>query len=190
MAELSKLQIAALNQFAVDGFAGASMSHIASEAGIRKSSIYSHFASKEELFISLIRPVMEAEQSYLAEGINKNADQTKPLLDYLESFSKRINDSPRYLSFLLRAIYLPPEQLKEQVSLAGHWHYARLLEIVEVKITELGVAASEVQSLATAYIGIMDSVHTTVLYAPEASQQRLDSLWKLFLPALPGNKVP
>lgn len=185
MTEFTPLQLAALNKFAADGFDGTSMSLIAVDAGIRKATIYAHFASKEELFFSLLQPVMTIEQKFMEETFADVNKSPKGLFLYLESNLSRINDSPSYLRFMLRSIYLPPESLKEKVSRLGGWHYHQLWELVGKKLAMLGVAHKRNPDLSAAYIGLMDSIQTCVLYAPDFALERLNSMWKLFRAALP-----
>jgi AcrR family transcriptional regulator len=49
----------ALRQFAVVGFEGASLQRIATDAGLSKSSVLYHFASKEALLDAALRPAVE-----------------------------------------------------------------------------------------------------------------------------------
>jgi AcrR family transcriptional regulator len=49
----------ALRQFAAVGFEGASLQRIATDAGLSKSSVLYHFASKEALLDAALRPAVE-----------------------------------------------------------------------------------------------------------------------------------
>ena len=50
---------AALDLFSTQGFEATSVSQIADAVGIRKASLYSHFASKQEILESLMTQVLE-----------------------------------------------------------------------------------------------------------------------------------
>lgn len=48
----NRIQLIALSHFAKYGYAGTSLSKVAEEVGIKKPSIYAHYKSKEDLFLS------------------------------------------------------------------------------------------------------------------------------------------
>jgi AcrR family transcriptional regulator len=50
-----RIKEAGLKLFSQKGFEGTTIKDIASEAGLKPSSIYSHFASKEEIFVTVWR---------------------------------------------------------------------------------------------------------------------------------------
>ena len=54
-----KILDAALDLFSTQGFDATSVSQIADEVGIRKASMYSHFASKQEILESLMQEIMK-----------------------------------------------------------------------------------------------------------------------------------
>ena len=54
--------------FAEFGYAGASMNTIAQRAGIRKASLFHHFASKEKLYIEVLATVVSSLGVYVAEA--------------------------------------------------------------------------------------------------------------------------
>ena len=66
---------AALDLFSVQGYEATSISQLAEAVGIRKASLYSHFASKQEILDSLIRVVLER---YETHSIFANADWEDP----------------------------------------------------------------------------------------------------------------
>ena len=49
----------ARKEFAEKGFAKASMRHIASVVGVRAGNIYNYFASKDELFRTILSPAID-----------------------------------------------------------------------------------------------------------------------------------
>ena len=111
---------AAKKEFLQYGFAEASLRRIAAEAGIQVSGLYKHFANKEEMFASLVDPVIEGlmectgkiEKNYNDELENIDADrmwenQREPVIamtyiyDHLDEFKLLIckSQGTRYENF-------------------------------------------------------------------------------------------
>lgn len=67
------IALSALALFLEKGFAGTSMSAVAKAVGIRKASLYSHFASKEDLFISALAADVAAPLARV-EAVNARRD--------------------------------------------------------------------------------------------------------------------
>ena len=59
-----KILDAALDLFSTQGFEATSVSQIADRVGIRKASVYSHFASKQEILECLMQEVMKQYGRY------------------------------------------------------------------------------------------------------------------------------
>jgi TetR/AcrR family transcriptional regulator len=82
------LQRVALEQFSLVGFGGASLGSIAQAAGLSKSSVLYHYASKEALLAAAIEPAVDALdeviQSYPYGGDRSEHDQfVERFIDFL-----------------------------------------------------------------------------------------------------------
>ncbi|MCA0990295.1 TetR/AcrR family transcriptional regulator [Pseudalkalibacillus hwajinpoensis] len=64
-----------LKFFAKKGYEGASISEIANETNLTKSSIYSYFSGKEELYLSVLDYVLDFHDQYWLDG-RKNLPKT------------------------------------------------------------------------------------------------------------------
>ncbi|QDZ79392.1 TetR/AcrR family transcriptional regulator, partial [Priestia megaterium] len=80
----NQLKEVALNQFALHGYQGASLASIANEVGIKKQSIYAHFKSKEDLFISTFNDSLENELQFIKQFMEEN--HSVPLEEVLYNF--------------------------------------------------------------------------------------------------------
>ena len=74
----------ALRQFAAMGFEGASLQRIAGDAGLSKSSVLYHFASKEALLEAALRPAVDDLHGLLGELAGLVDDAARQL--FLERF--------------------------------------------------------------------------------------------------------
>ena len=114
---INKIKKVALTKFIEQGYEGTSLSDVANEVGIKKQSIYSHFKSKEELFITVMNDVIKEESEYLDYFFDKSYDNLK---GYLEKFILQIKkryakEEQNSMQFILRMAYMPPLHLKEEV---------------------------------------------------------------------------
>ncbi|MET0590664.1 MAG: TetR/AcrR family transcriptional regulator [Naasia sp.] len=77
----------ALEQFSSVGFAGASLGSIAEAAGMSKSSVLYHYASKEALLDAAVAPAVERLHSIIdvhaAEGISDQAAFVSAFVDFI-----------------------------------------------------------------------------------------------------------
>ncbi|NPU26249.1 TetR/AcrR family transcriptional regulator, partial [Bradyrhizobium denitrificans] len=62
---LARICDAAVQHFAVVGYDAASLNEIAGMVGIRKASLYSHVASKDELFLLVLEDAAEIERDFV-----------------------------------------------------------------------------------------------------------------------------
>ena len=69
----------ALNLFSIKGFKGTSVKNIADEVGIKDSSLYKHFGSKQEIFDTIVLE-MKQRMSRLAERMKLPEEE-----DYVKS---------------------------------------------------------------------------------------------------------
>lgn len=67
--------------FAQDGYEGASMSRIASEAAVSKGTLYNHFESKAELFAAYVEQECTRNLSRVFESIDEDFDPAGTLCD-------------------------------------------------------------------------------------------------------------
>ena len=99
-----RLLDAAAQVFAAHGFARARLEDIASAAGIRRSSLLYHFATKDALYAAVIRQRFEALELDLVPAL----DPAEPLHQRLESLEARfvahVDGHPELAVLLLREV--------------------------------------------------------------------------------------
>jgi AcrR family transcriptional regulator len=88
--------------FAANGYAGTSMSQIASRVGGSKGTLYSYFKSKEELFAAVIEKKCELIQNLLNEAqIESGGDLRATLTHFGERFVQLILNTESVATFRL-----------------------------------------------------------------------------------------
>lgn len=73
-----------MHHFALRGYEGASLAHIAKDVGIKKQSIYTYFAGKDDLFLQICEDACKFEISMVMEDLVLAKD--KPIKNILYNF--------------------------------------------------------------------------------------------------------
>ncbi|MGO2990873.1 MAG: TetR/AcrR family transcriptional regulator [Halomonadaceae bacterium] len=184
----SRLQDAALARFAKQGFDATSMNEIAADVGIKKPSVYAHFRNKEELFLSLIPLVIEAEQEYAKSTLRGGDDMKQQLLAYLQGIEERFNSSYR-VQFWVRILLAPPVHLYDMVMDPMHIFMDDLERILKnaLQASPLVPNASQLSAdvLAMTCMSMIDSLQSELLFGgAKKYQRRLESTWAVFEAAI------
>ena len=116
METIDRIKYEAYILFAEKGYAGTSMRDIANKVGIKAASIYSHYKSKEDLFIDLFKDCI----SEYDKGVSLNDDHIdipleEKMLELLRVQVLFLEENPHLLKFLARIIFFPPVELKDKL---------------------------------------------------------------------------
>lgn len=188
----SRIQDAALIRFAAQGFAEASMVEIASDVGIKKPSVYAHFKSKDELYLSLIPIVVAAELEH-ARAVFVGGETIKAQIqEYLRDLQLRPSESA-HGHFWLRALWFPPVHLHDQVMAFMHKFLNELELIIKNALESSPLVPNDHNLSATTLtltcMAMIDSLQSELLYANNAKyERRLKALWEVFEAATAARK--
>src|SRR5947209_19769718 len=109
------------------GYSAATVVAIAERAGVASGTLYRHFSSKEELFVSLFRTVCDRELTAMqtaAEQTPSDAAPAERLETVLVTFARRALRRPRLAWALIAE---PVDPLVDAERLAYRAQYARLI---------------------------------------------------------------
>ncbi len=93
----------ALNVFRKNGLDGATMDHIAEEAGFGKATLYYYFHSKEEVFCVIMEKGWKLLWEEIEESIHSKKNPKEKFLDILMQISNLILNRRNLYSFLFSA---------------------------------------------------------------------------------------
>lgn len=88
----------AMVQFREKGFRDASVRKICSDAGVTNGAFYAHFENKEDLFDSLVRPVLD-EWSDMYSSERKDLLKIKSSADIIRAFEESFNSSESLIRY-------------------------------------------------------------------------------------------
>lgn len=179
-----KIKEAALSQFALDGYEGASLRKIADEVGIKKPSIYAHYKNKDDLFIHVVEYVFQLERrrilAYFQEQLNRHSTLEETLHGFFDWFGKEF-ESQDAAKLLMRVSYFPPPSLNYEVS---HMVYPFLdgLERVLAKfLVRQSYERTHAAQIAISYMTLVDGTTVELLYGGmKRYQKRVEAAWPVF----------
>lgn len=187
-----RIKTSALNLFTERGYEGASLAHIIADVGIKKSSIYNHYKSKDDLFISIyescIVDELQAMKDFFAKP-GQEQDFLSQLKSYVEYKSYRVK---HVLSakFLFRFIIFPPHHLKEQLLEKAESYFTKLAMQFNdyLQIHEQFNALSEAQKseFIHLYCVLLQGIQNDqFMGGGYCTEERLEISWEFFKKSMP-----
>jgi AcrR family transcriptional regulator len=116
LAKREQILQGALQVFLRSGFAGTSMDRVATEAGVSKQTIYSHFQDKEGLFKALIQRATVDRFSTITIPEQLDRDPETLLRQLAITYFTNVADDPNYVP-LLRIVISESERFPELAKL-------------------------------------------------------------------------
>lgn len=137
----------AFKLFSKGDYNSVSLADIAKEAGIKKPSIYAHFTSKEELFLSLVDEELQRLYLFLDETFGSEKACKVEYMTY-EFLKKCMEYSVRNISeirFLNRILYSPPINLADQINDRISFFNEKIFSI-QRQLMSYGIENGEIKS--------------------------------------------
>jgi AcrR family transcriptional regulator len=174
----------AVEHFAEHGYDGSSLNEIAALAGMRKASLYAHFANKDALFTCAFERALAAETAYVESGFRQEAcGREAPGHWHPLHLAERYAGSAN-LRFVLRTAFLPPASIRGVVTGGFEAYLEQIRQGFCQALRERHAWArndgNKLELYGDAYLGIIDSLHVELLYAnPAVFARRAASLLKI-----------
>ncbi len=111
-----RLIIAAIDEFASEGFEGASINRITQAAGVAVGTIYNYFPGKNELMLTLLGEIGAEHCSYIAEQIRQESDYVLRLKRLLAVAFDYVKANPNQARVLFASMQGVNRQFKTQLS--------------------------------------------------------------------------
>lgn len=160
-----KLLAIARDTFAERGYAGASMAAIAERAGIRKSSLFHHFSSKDALYDEVFGSVLDELALLLTQAVAPG----RPFLDRLDQLgwdlTGHLGANPAVARLILREITSRGPVLERPGSTRIQEVMLATAAFLASGMDEGAVDHQDPNQLAVSIVGL----HLTCFAAPEVS---------------------
>lgn len=164
------------------------MNEIAADVGIKKPSVYAHFRSKDELLLSLIPLVIEAELDFARSTLRGGDDMKQQLLAYLQGIHERYESSHR-VQFWMRFLVAPPVALYDVVMEPMHVFMDDLECVIKNALQKSPLVSNasrlDAEVLTMTFMSMIDSLQSELLYGGvKKFQRRLKAIWAVFEAAI------
>jgi AcrR family transcriptional regulator len=180
---ITQIRKVALTQFIEKGYEGASLSDIANEVGIKKQSIYTHYKSKDELFLSVMSQVIDEETEFLHDFFSRSYTS---LRDYLERFvlelqNRYLKSDESNIKFVLRMAYMPPTHLKDKAVESFNLYFLELEALVHNKFAQDNELSKKADDATLAFMTMLDGLLISLIYGgADRFTQKFKASWGIY----------
>ncbi|WP_018924255.1 TetR/AcrR family transcriptional regulator [Salsuginibacillus kocurii] len=182
----SGIKQVALTHFAQHGYEGTSLKDIAEGVGIKKPSLYNHFASKEDVFLAVVDDVFAAYVSHVnrclkeAEGLGIERQLKEALLATCVFLS-----GDHFGRLYIRVLMFPPLQLKAEINARFAAFEGKTDEIFRSLfakgVSEQFIRAGDIDQYLQAFYVMMDGITTEMfIYQKETVERKAEAAWRVF----------
>ncbi|GEM_PF-708363 len=156
----------ALKCFSIHGYEGTSLSMITDELGMKKQSVYAHYKSKEDIFMSVLDSVLQEEVEFLRGYFKGEFENAAECFDgFITKIKERsLSEKEGNIMFILRTSYMPPERMREEVAAKCHIFWEELEKAVCGVIEGSFEDEEELQSRTIAMTTLIDGLFSALLY--------------------------
>lgn len=187
-----QIKKAALSTFTEKGYDGASLSDIAKEVGIKKQSIYSHFKSKDELFLTVMHEVLNEETKFLNQFFaSHQPDLKKCLEDFILQFKERyVSDKDCTMKFVLRMAYMPPVHLREEVIQNVKVYFLEFENLLNKLFLNTKAFSAKAERATLSFMTFLDGILVALLYGGiERFDRKFQISWEIYWNGLVNDQI-
>ncbi|MBV7272399.1 TetR/AcrR family transcriptional regulator [Clostridium sp. PL3] len=180
---ITEIKKAALSNFTEKGYDGTSLSDIAQKVGIKKQSIYSHFKSKDELFLTVMHEVVNEERNFLHQFFDEHQPDLKNYLEnlILEFKERYINNEECNMKFVLRMAYMPPVHLREEVIQDFTLYFLELENLLNELFLNTKAFSARAEIVTLSFLTLLDGLLVALMYGGiERFNQKFQASWEIY----------
>jgi AcrR family transcriptional regulator len=174
----------ALKCFSIYGYEGTSLSMITEELGMKKQSVYAHFKSKDDLFMSVLDTVLKEEEEFLEEYFGRRYRDAAECFDgFITEIKERfVSEKEDNIKFILHTSYMPPEKLREEVAAKCHLYFQMIEKMVCRVVEETTRDKNEIKAKVLAMTALIDGLFSALLYCGiDVLEQKQKACFELFV---------
>lgn len=181
--EIKKTTLSYISKY---GYKGTTLKDIAQKVGIKTPSIYSHFDSKEQLFLSIIKDLKAGERESLMKLVDSL--RKKPIEEAFKELFYFYTDAHNIVSWqiILKQILMHPPvsilqslqkdfiELEEEISIY-------LPEFFQIGREKGWIKREDTENMISLFFTIIDGLLVEQnLYDNEKYEERREQIWNLY----------
>lgn len=173
----------ALSLFANKGYEGTSISDIATEVGLKKASLYSHFKGKEELFFAVYEDVAEDYEKLNRTLITESIGMApKNRLSHIfKGYILHYYQNPEIQAFWSRLLLFAPADFREKfmvdVIRRDAFFQENMEQIFREGIEEGVVRRDHPSRLLMSFRAMREGLLTWMVIVPQLKEEMIESFW-------------
>jgi TetR/AcrR family transcriptional regulator len=151
-----RIVASALEIFSEKGFAAASLREIAENARTTKPMIYYYFESKDGLYVSLLRTLLQDYTQAVERAIDANSDALQQLESFANAYLDYFLSHEPHIAFILREIFgLGGRTMQQFGRDLDELIRGRLRQIIEGGIAAGRFAECDAEACSIAILGVL-----------------------------------
>lgn len=183
-----RIQETALKYFSEKGYDATTLADIAGDIGIKKPSIYAHYASKMDLFMAIVDEAKtdyrQCWQEALNDSIHLPADQR--LYELFKSISQHFTTDKVKMAFWVRLWMFPPSDcpndILQSLKILNSQFINEIAAIFDDGMANNLLRRNSPDELAHAYFCLLDGyLMRAICYYDFDYKKSLPQIWECFL---------
>lgn len=163
-----------------------SLADIAKKVGIKKPSIYAHFSSKEELFLSIVDGELHKLYLFLDDTLNNSrcGKAETMIYEFLRKFMEHAAINTSEMKLLNSILYSPPIDLVNQVNNRIAVFNEKILNI-ELRLMKYGIESGEIKEqnldkLLYSFTSFIRGNFAMALVEQNFSLEKFNYCWQIY----------
>lgn len=184
----TRIREAALKLFAMKGYENTTMREIGNEVGIRGSSIYAHYKSKEEIFLSVVNDLfgkIMQKDVYPKSIADKNNDLKSVLFKTFKNYYIFFSQHEEELLLWQRIRFFTPPGMEGKYD-TNYLLYDRPIAEIYFELFEKGVNSKQLKimdvgMLVMSFFSFISGFTDSLIIVPfRLSEQQIHSCFEVF----------
>ena len=187
---VEKIKKVALRLFATKGYENTTTREIGRECGMKGASLYTHFKSKEEIFMKVLEDVknklmLEHHNNIKEVAENRVQDYKRLLYNIFRKYLLYFLNNEVELLFWQRVRIIPPFNFKEKFDFTT-FIYGRQLLDVYYELFERGIKIKQIRkhdinTLVLSYLNLINGYYDSIImYGAKYTERQLEQAFDLY----------